>query len=113
MILNNLHLLHSFFSARAYALAEGVGARAFCPLQSSYFETIHLSCYNLDICKDNYFFSLVLSFFPRVVDPLSPTIADSIMVEVEDLNLYGVGLFDFCIDLFNIVCSIPFFVCSI
>ena len=32
----------------------------------------------------------------RVVDPLSlATIADSIMVEVEDLNHYGVGLFDF------------------
>ena len=31
-----------------------------------------------------------------VVDPLSlATIADSIMVEVEDLNHYGGGLFDF------------------
>ena len=68
------------------------------PLESSYFETIHLSCYNLDICKDNYFSSSVLPFFPRVVAPLSlATIADSIMVEVEDLNHYGVGLFDFCV----------------
>lgn len=32
----------------------------------------------------------------RVVDPLSlATIVDSIMVEVEDLNHYGVGLLDF------------------
>ncbi|MBS7363089.1 MAG: hypothetical protein KIH03_04690, partial [Paludibacteraceae bacterium] len=64
---------------------------------SSYYHINHLSCYNLDICKENYFSSLVLPFFPRVVDPLSPTIADSIMVEVEveDLNHYGVGLFDF------------------
>ena len=34
----------------------------------------------------------------RVVDPLSlATVADSIMVEVEDLNHYGVGLFDLSI----------------
>ena len=103
----------------------GSWARAFRPLESSYFETILLSCYNLDIRKDNYFSSSVFLLTPRVVDPLSlATIADSIMVEVEDLNHYGVGLFDygvglfdygvglfdFCIDLFNIVCSIPFFV---
>ena len=76
------------------------------PLESSYFETIHLSCYNLDICKDNYFSSSVLPFFPRVVAPLSlATIADSIMVEVEDLNHYGVGLFDFCVGKIGFVFS--------
>jgi hypothetical protein len=48
---------------------------------------------------------LVLPFFPRVVDPLSPTIADSIMVEVEDLNHYGVGLFDFCVGDISFVFS--------
>ena len=40
-------------------------------------------------------FSVWYAITPRVVDPLSlATIADSIMVEVEDLNHYGVGLFD-------------------
>ena len=97
------------FSLALTAHSKDREARAFRPLESSYFETILLSCCNLDICKDNYFpvwYAITL----RVVGPLSlATIADSIMVEVEDLNLYGVGLFDFCIDLFNIVCSIPFF----
>ena len=75
-----------------------MGTREFRTLQSSHYETIHLSCYNLDICKNNYFSSSVFLLTPRVVDPLSlATIADSIMVEVEDLNHYGVGLFDFCI----------------
>jgi len=55
-------------------------------------------------------FSVWYAITLRVVAPLSlATIADSIMVEVEDLNHYGVGLFDYGIDLFNIVCSIPFF----
>jgi len=35
MILKKSHLFHSLFSARAYALAEGGGARTFRPLQSS------------------------------------------------------------------------------
>ncbi|MBS7362904.1 MAG: hypothetical protein KIH03_03735, partial [Paludibacteraceae bacterium] len=100
-----------FILARLSARSKDREARAFRPLKSSYFETIHLSCYNLDICKDNYFSSSEFLLTPRVVDPLSlATIADSIMVEVEDLNHYGVGLFDYGIDLFNIVCSIPFFV---
>ena len=98
------------FSFRSpYGSLEVDGARAFRPLESSYFETILLSCCNLDICKDNYFSRSVFLLTPRVVDPLSPTIADSIMVEVEDLNHYGVGLFDYGVGLFNIVCSIPFF----
>ena len=83
--------------ARAYGSLEVGGARAFRPLQSSHYETIHLSCYNLDICKDNYFFSSVFLLTPRVVDPLSPTVADSIMISVCDLNHYGIGLFDFCV----------------
>ena len=45
------------------------------------------------------------SCFPhtrRVVDPLSlATVADSIMIEVADRNHYGVGLFDFGVDLSN------------
>jgi hypothetical protein len=57
-----------------------------------------------------HYLSVGIPLTTRVVDPLSlATIADSIMVEVEDLNHYGVGLFDYGIDLFNIVCSIPFF----
>jgi hypothetical protein len=35
MILKKSHLFHSLFSARAYTLAEGGGARTFRPLQSS------------------------------------------------------------------------------
>ena len=109
-------VIHIFSLSCTYSLAlthsRNAWRQGLRPLHSSYYETIHLSCYNLDICKDNYF-SVWYAITLRVVDPLSPTIADSIMVEVEDLNHYGVGLFDFCIDLFNIVCSIPFFVYSI
>ena len=39
MILNNLHQFHPFFSARAYALAELVRARAFRPLHSSFHDS--------------------------------------------------------------------------
>ena len=51
-------------------------------------------------------FSVWYAITPRVVDPLSlATIADSIMVEVEDLNHYGVGLFDFCVGKIGFVFS--------
>ena len=39
MILNNLHLFPSLFSARAYALAEGDGTREFRPLHPYSLET--------------------------------------------------------------------------
>ena len=90
MILNNLHLFHPFFSARPYGLAEleGQGRSALCiphfPIQS--------------ICLAIHYLSVGTPLTTRVVDPLSlATIADSIMVEVKDLNHYGVGLFDFCV----------------
>ena len=31
---------------------------------------------------------------PRVVDPLSPTVADTKMIEVADRNHFGIGLID-------------------
>ena len=47
-------------------------------------------------------FSVWYAITLRVVDPLSlATVANFIMVEVEDLNHYGVGLFDYGIDLFK------------
>lgn len=50
------------------------------------------------ICLAIHYLSVGIPLTTRVVDPLSlATVADSIMVEVEDLNHYGVGLFDFCV----------------
>ena len=62
MILNNLHLFYSFFSRSPFGSLEGVRARAFRPLHSSFHDIYHLSYYTLDTCKDNYLCGIIFFF---------------------------------------------------